>query len=73
MICFDAAPYAGRMSPDSSSRGSVRSAAELNEQIRTLWNRAGGTLTPEQRREYEVLVTAWATAVRTEQTTTKAA
>lgn len=61
------------MSPDFPSRGSVRSAAELNEQIRTLWDRAGGTLTPEQRREYAVLVTGWATAVRAEQTTAEAA
>lgn len=65
-------PYAGRMSPESA-RGSARSAAELNEQIRMLWEQASGTLTPEQRREYEVLVTAWATAVRAEQTTAEAA
>ncbi|MDX3455027.1 hypothetical protein PV396_24315 [Streptomyces sp. ME02-8801-2C] len=50
--------------------GSVRSAADLNDEIRALWDRAGGTLTSDQRREYEVLVTAWAIAVRDEQTTT---
>ncbi|MGY1498525.1 hypothetical protein ACW4TU_18330 [Streptomyces sp. QTS52] len=61
------------MPPNVPARGSVRSAAELNEQIRTLWNRAGGTLTPEQRQEYNLLVTAWATAVRAEQTTAEAA
>jgi hypothetical protein len=61
------------MSPDVPARGSARSAAELNEEIRALWVRAGGTLTPEQRREYEVLVTAWATAVQAEQTTAEAA
>lgn len=44
--------------------GSAWSAAELNDQIRDLWQRAGGMLSPEQRREYEVLVTEWAAAVR---------
>ncbi|MFG3636024.1 hypothetical protein [Streptomyces huasconensis] len=47
-------------------RSSVRSSAELNERIRGLWLRAGGRLTPEQRREYEQLVTEWAAAVRAE-------
>ncbi|MFI6087581.1 hypothetical protein [Streptomyces sp. Je 1-332] len=47
-------------------RGSVRSAAELNERIRSLWMRAGGRLSAEQRREYEQLVTEWAAAVRAE-------
>lgn len=45
---------------------SVRSSAELNERIRSLWLRAGGRLTAEQRREYERLVTEWAAAVRHE-------
>ncbi|MFE2970892.1 hypothetical protein ACFXKC_46285 [Streptomyces sp. NPDC059340] len=53
------------MSP-THAPGSARSAAELNEEIRALWLRAGGTLSPEQRREYEVLVTEWAAAVRAE-------
>ncbi|MBA2951976.1 hypothetical protein [Streptomyces himalayensis] len=46
--------------------GSARSAAEVNEQIRALWQRAGGRLSVEQRREYERLVTEWAAAVRGE-------
>ncbi|MGW3635654.1 hypothetical protein ACWD7F_37000 [Streptomyces sp. NPDC005122] len=54
-------------SPDPVSRGSARSAAELNDEIRDLWQRAGGTLSTVQRREYELLVTAWAAAVRAEQ------
>ncbi|QDN57402.1 hypothetical protein [Streptomyces sp. S1D4-20] len=54
------------MSPTPHSPGSARSAAELNELIRALWQRAGGTLNAEQRREYEVLVTEWAAAVRAE-------
>jgi hypothetical protein len=54
------------MSPTPASPGSTRSAVELNELIRALWQRAGGTLSAEQRREYEVLVTEWAAAVRAE-------
>lgn len=54
------------MTPEAQRPGSVRSAAQLNEDIRALWARAGGTLTIEQRREYEQLVTAWAAAVRAE-------
>ncbi|WP_338694172.1 hypothetical protein V2W30_05770 [Streptomyces sp. Q6] len=46
--------------------GSVRSAEEVNEQIRGLWLRAGGRLTTEQRAEYDRLVTEWAAAVRAE-------
>lgn len=52
------------MSPDSMLPGSVRSAAELNEQIRALWLRAGGSLTAQERAEYEALVVEWAKAVR---------
>ncbi|MEU2057850.1 hypothetical protein [Streptomyces bungoensis] len=52
------------MSPDSMPPGSVRSAAELNEQIRALWLRAGGSLTAQERAEYESLVVEWAKAVR---------
>ncbi|MFI9246278.1 hypothetical protein ACIGXF_27780 [Streptomyces sp. NPDC053086] len=52
------------MSPDSLPPGSVRSAAEVNEQIRTLWMRAGGTLSAEERAEYELLVIEWAAAIR---------
>jgi hypothetical protein len=52
------------MSPDSVSLGSARSAAELNERIRALWMRAGGTLSAEERAEYEALVIEWAAAVR---------
>ncbi|MFD4630562.1 hypothetical protein ACFVYR_11130 [Streptomyces sp. NPDC058284] len=48
------------------SRGVARSSVELNERIRDLWLRTGGRLSPEQRREYEQLVTEWAAAVREE-------
>ncbi|GGL24341.1 hypothetical protein GCM10010095_06890 [Streptomyces anthocyanicus] len=52
------------MSPDYVTPGSVRSAAELNDQIRALWRRAGGTLSARERVEYELLVVEWATAIR---------
>ncbi|GAB1334393.1 hypothetical protein ACE1SV_09830 [Streptomyces sp. E-15] len=57
-------PRLSRMSPDSPSPGSVRSAAEVNEQIRALWLRAGGTLSAQERAEYELLVIEWAAAMR---------
>ncbi|MEV2211817.1 hypothetical protein AB0H86_10225 [Streptomyces sp. NPDC050997] len=54
------------MSLDTVAPGSVRSAAELNEQIRSLWMRAGGTLSTQERAEYELLVVEWAAAIREE-------
>ncbi|MFI1167359.1 hypothetical protein ACH4UM_28105 [Streptomyces sp. NPDC020801] len=54
------------MFPDSVARGSVRSAAELNEQIRALWMRSGGSLSAQDRAEYELLVVEWAAAIRCE-------
>ncbi|GHA75882.1 hypothetical protein GCM10010512_02870 [Streptomyces thermoviolaceus subsp. thermoviolaceus] len=41
---------------------SERSAAEVNEEIRALWRRAGGRLTTEQREQYQRLVMEWAAA-----------
>ncbi|WP_369198357.1 hypothetical protein [Streptomyces djakartensis] len=52
------------MSPDSLTPGSVRSAAQVNEEIRALWRRTGGTLSAEERAEYALLVVEWATAIR---------
>ncbi|MFB7738626.1 hypothetical protein ACFC08_30420 [Streptomyces sp. NPDC056112] len=51
---------------DSVAPGSVRSAAELNEQIRSLWLRSGGSLSAQEREEYELLVVEWAAAMRDE-------
>ena len=56
------------MIPDPRSRGSARSAAELNEQIRALLAQAGGVLSAEQKRAYDGLVAEWAAAVRGEVT-----
>jgi len=39
-----------------------RSAAEVNEEIRALWLRSGGTLSAQQREEYRRLVMEWAAA-----------
>lgn len=52
------------MSPDSMAPGSVRSAAELNEEIRALWLRSRGSLSAQERAEYELLVVEWAAAIR---------
>lgn len=52
------------MSPESVVPGSVRSAAEVNEQIRSLWLRARGSLSAQEREEYELLVVEWAEAIR---------
>jgi hypothetical protein len=41
---------------------SERSAAEVNEEIRALWFRTGGTLSMEERRQYQRLVLEWAEA-----------
>jgi len=54
------------MSPKPTSPGSVRSAAALNDQIRALWTRSGGSLSAEEREEYEALVVRWAAAIRSE-------
>lgn len=54
------------MSLDSVTAGSVRSAAEVNEQIRALWLRTGGRLSAQERAEYELLVVEWAAAMRDE-------
>ncbi|GGL88201.1 hypothetical protein GCM10010129_35000 [Streptomyces fumigatiscleroticus] len=54
------------MSPESVTSGPVRTAAELNEQIRALWRRAGGFLSAQDRAQYETLVIEWAAAIRGE-------
>jgi hypothetical protein len=47
--------------------GPARSAAAVNEEIRALWLRAKGRLSPEQRLAYERLVTEWSAAMRESQ------
>lgn len=43
---------------------SARPAAVVNEEIRALWQRSGGVLTPEGQREYERLLVEWGYAVQ---------
>ncbi|MFI5685921.1 hypothetical protein [Streptomyces sp. NPDC051636] len=54
------------MSPDAFGHGSVRSAHELNLEIRELWQRSGGGLGAADRARYERLVADWAEALRRE-------
>ncbi|MEU8628928.1 hypothetical protein [Streptomyces sp. NPDC048669] len=42
----------------------VRSLAEVNADIRALWQQSRGRLSPEGRREYERLLAEWAAVVR---------
>jgi hypothetical protein len=51
------------MPPEAVAPGSVRSAAQLNEDIRTLARASWGRpMTDEERARYEVLVIAWVAA-----------
>ncbi|MEU6218530.1 hypothetical protein ABZ845_13575 [Streptomyces sp. NPDC047022] len=52
------------MFPDAMRPGSALSADDLNERIRALWLRAGGSLSAQERAEYELLVVEWAAAIR---------
>lgn len=62
------------MSPNQSSRGSVRPAAVVNEEIRALWRRLDGRpVTAAERAEYDALVVEWAEAVRVEGAVVEAA
>ncbi len=45
-----------------SSSVSARSAAEVNAEIRDLWQRSGGCLTPQDEAEYQRLLVEWAAA-----------
>ncbi|WP_162467196.1 hypothetical protein [Streptomyces cavernae] len=49
----------------STPRRARRTADEVNEEIRALWQRARGRLDAEQRREYQRLVMEWAAAAGT--------
>ncbi|MFG3136160.1 hypothetical protein ACGFZA_08040 [Streptomyces sp. NPDC048211] len=42
----------------------MRSLTEVNADIRALWQRSSGRLSPEGRREYERLLAEWAAVVR---------
>lgn len=50
------------MSPMSPSSVSQRSATEVNADIRGLWQRSGGYLSPQDEAEYQRLLVEWAAA-----------
>ncbi|MEI7031779.1 hypothetical protein [Streptomyces pratensis] len=50
------------MSPMSSPSASVRSATEVNAEIRDLWQRSGGCLSPQDEADYQRLLVEWAAA-----------
>ncbi|WP_199783733.1 MULTISPECIES: hypothetical protein [unclassified Streptomyces] len=52
------------MSPTSCPSSSVRSAAVVNEDIRDLWRRSGGHLSPEDEEHYQRLLVEWAAATK---------
>jgi hypothetical protein len=50
------------MSRSPRSSDSVRSAAAVNEEIRDLWQRSGGCLSPDDEEEYQRLLVEWGAA-----------
>ncbi|WTS57907.1 hypothetical protein OG786_29670 [Streptomyces sp. NBC_00101] len=52
------------MPPTSSDVAAARPLPVVNAEIRALWQRGGGRLSVEARREYERLLAEWAAAVR---------
>ncbi|MFF0140488.1 hypothetical protein ACFYRN_28990 [Streptomyces sp. NPDC005227] len=52
------------MTPETDDPGSARSADQINDDIRALWARARGSLTPQERQQYEQLLAEWADAVK---------
>ncbi|WP_406151148.1 hypothetical protein [Streptomyces sp. NBC_01012] len=53
------------MSPYPNPSATVRPASVVNEEIRTLWQRSGGLLSPDEETEYQRLLVEWATAAGT--------
>ncbi|WP_031088424.1 hypothetical protein [Streptomyces sp. NRRL WC-3549] len=53
------------MSPYPNASVPVRSASVINEEIRELWRRSGGLLSPEDEKEYQRLLVEWAAAAGT--------
>ncbi|MDK0518046.1 MULTISPECIES: hypothetical protein [unclassified Streptomyces] len=50
------------MSRSPCSSDSTRTAAVVNEEIRDLWQRSGGCLSPEDEEQYQRLLVEWAAA-----------
>ncbi|NEA16248.1 hypothetical protein [Streptomyces halstedii] len=53
------------MSPYPNTSVPVRPASVVNEEIRELWQRSGGLLSPEDEREYQRLLVEWSAAAST--------
>ncbi|AEN08461.1 MULTISPECIES: hypothetical protein [unclassified Streptomyces] len=53
------------MSPYPNTSVPVRSASVVNDEIRDLWQRSGGLLSPEDETEYQRLLVEWAAAAGT--------
>lgn len=53
------------MSPYPNVSVPVRPASVVNEEIRELWQRSGGLLSPEDEREYQRLLVEWSAAAGT--------
>ncbi|WP_406413764.1 hypothetical protein OG923_31035 [Streptomyces halstedii] len=53
------------MSPYPNTSVPVRPASVVNEEIRELWQRSGGLLSPEDEREYQRLLVEWSAAAGT--------
>ncbi|MEU2492793.1 hypothetical protein [Streptomyces sp. NPDC007883] len=54
------------MSPTLRELGSVRSAAEVNAEIRALWAKSGSRLSAAAEAKYQQLLVEWAAAVAAE-------
>ncbi|WP_327365880.1 hypothetical protein [Streptomyces sp. NBC_01217] len=50
------------MSRSPCPSDSVRAAAVVNKEIRDLWQRSGGHLSPEDEEQYQRLLVEWAAA-----------
>ncbi|MEU0137288.1 hypothetical protein ABZ172_25145 [Streptomyces sp. NPDC006296] len=48
------------MPPYPNPSAAVRTASVVNEEIRTLWQRSGGLLSPDDETEYQRLLVEWA-------------
>ncbi|WP_069174030.1 hypothetical protein [Streptomyces griseus] len=53
------------MSPYPNTSVSVRPVSVVNEEIRALWQRSGGLLSPDEEKEYQRLLAEWAAAAGT--------
>ncbi|MEV0008157.1 hypothetical protein AB0M10_10195 [Streptomyces sp. NPDC051840] len=53
------------MSPYPNPSAVARPVSVVNEEIRALWQRSGGPLSPDEESEYRQLLVEWAAAAGT--------